>query len=302
MGYFDFLPNVAYPNYEGGNVVVKNILSRARILDSVKEAQSASLEYTVEDGEKPETLAYRVYGRADYHWLILMFNEIHDSYFSWPMSMNEMENHMEASYGGKALFVDPVGMMNADVNRAFDRRLPHLKNGDIVQQKNNLGTVVATATVKSWDPDLYKIVVDVASGSFRLQGQAAGNSTVISDRSLLTRDLNTVNSQGSTISMPLVRITEDNTYAINRFENSDEETISPWFKPQGSQSPLIDRYVLGRDEEIPMGEDAGGESLGSATLVNNRVHEERVNDGRRNIRVMRPEYIDLVLRDFRSLF
>ena len=52
MGYFDLLPNIAYPNYEGGNVIAKNIVTRAKVLDSVREAQSAALEYTIEDGEK----------------------------------------------------------------------------------------------------------------------------------------------------------------------------------------------------------------------------------------------------------
>jgi hypothetical protein len=302
MGYFDFLPNIAYPNYEGGNVIVKNIVTRAKVLDSVREAQSAALEYTIEDGEKPETLAYRVYGRSDYHWLILLFNEVHDPYFGWPMSMDELARHMEASYTGKALFIDPTMMLDSDRAQSFDRRRKHLQEGDLIEQRNNLGAVVATATVQSFDPNLYKVVVDVVSGSFRLQGEAARFSSVIADRSLLTRDLTTVTTEGLTVAFPLVRITDDNRYALNRFENADEETISPWFAPSGNPSPLIDRYVLGREESIPMGDDAGGEDLGNATIVTNIVHEERINDGKRTIRVMRPEYIDLVLRDLRRLF
>jgi len=302
MGYFDFLPNIAYPNYEGGSVIAKNIVTRAKVLDSVREAQSAALEYTVEDGEKPETLAFRVYGRADYHWLILLFNEIHDPYFKWVMSVDELARHMEASYTGKALFIDPTRMLDSDRAQNFDRRRKHLQTGDLIEQRNNLGAVVATATVESFDPNLYKVVVDVVSGSFRLQGEAARFSSVIADRTLLLRDLTTVTTDGITVTMPLVRITDDNRYALNRFENADEETISPWFAPTANPSPLIDRYVLGRDESIPMGDDAGGEDLGDATIVTNIMHEERVNDAKRTIRVMRPEYIDLVLRDLRRLF
>lgn len=302
MGYFDFLPNIAYPNYEGGVVVAKNILSRAKVLDSVREAQSAALEYIVEDGEKPETLAYRVYGRADYHWLVLLFNEIHDPYFGWPMSVDDLGRHVDASYTGKALFIDPTRMLDSDRAQPFDRRLRHLQSGDLIVQKNNQGTTVATATIQSFDPNLYKVVVDVVSGSFRLQGDAARFSSVIADRSLLLRDISTVTKDGISVAMPLVRITDDNRYALARFENESEETISPFFLPTGTSSPLIDRYVLGRDESIPMGVDAAGDNIGNATIVTNIMHEERVNDAKRTIRVMRPEYIDLVLRDLRSMF
>ena len=302
MGYFDFLPNIAYPNYEGGSVIAKNILSRAKVLDSVREAQSAALEYIVEDGEKPETLAYRVYGRSDYHWLILLFNEIHDPYFGWVMSLDELSRHVDATYTGKALFIDPTRMLDSDRAQPFDRRQRHLQAGDLIVQKDTLGTTVATATVQSFDPNLYKVVVDVVSGSFRLQGEAARFSSVIADRNLLLRDLTTVTADGITVTIPLVRITDDNRYALARFENSSKETISPFFEPTGNPSPIIDRYVLGRDELIPMGVDAAGDNLGNATIVTNIMHEERVNDGKRTIRVMRPEYIDLVLRDLRRMF
>lgn len=302
MGYFDFLPSVAYPNDGGGRIIVKDILVRGKILDSLRDAASAALEYTVEDEEKPETLAYRIYGRADYHWLILLFNEIHDPFFSWPMSINEMEKHMEASYSGKALFIDPVGLWDSDKERPLDRRVPHFAKGDLIQQKDISGSVVATAKVVSWDPNLYKVVVESVSGSFRLVGEAARHTAVISDRTLLTRDITTVNSRGKTITVPLVRITDDNRYALHRFENSAQEEISPWFSAIGNPIPIIDKYALGRSETIPMGENEIGENLGNATVVTNIVHEERVNEGKRRIRVMRPEYIDLVLRDFRSLF
>jgi len=302
MGYFDFLPSVAYPNDEGGRTIVKDILVRGKILDSLRDAASAALEYTVEDEERPETIAYRVYGRADYHWLILLFNEVHDPFFSWPMSINEMEKHMEASYSGKALFIDPVGLWDLDKERPLDRRVPHFAEGDLIQQKDTSGSVVATAKVVSWDPNLYKVVVNSVSGSFRLVGEAARHTAVISDRTALTRDITTVNSRGKTITVPLVRITDDNRYALHRFENSAQEEISPWFSAKDNPVPLIDKYALGRSEVLPMGEDDVGDDLGNATVVTNIVHEERVNDGKRNIRVMRPEYIDLVLRDFRSLF
>ena len=218
------------------------------------------------------------------------------------MSANELEKHLEASYPGKCLFVDPVGLHDVDADRHFDRRLPHFGAGDIVRQRNENGAVVASAEVSSWNPDLYMLTVSSASGIFALHGEAARNTSVISDRTVLTRDLSTVTSQGRNVSVPVVRVTDDARYALNRFEDSSQRTISPWFRPKGSAVPLVDRYALGRQEVVPMGLDDGGEELGNATIVTNIEHEERTNDAKRSIRVMRPEYIDLVMRDFRRLF
>lgn len=311
MGYFDFLPNVGYLDENGIPVVAKNILTRAKVLDIIKESQSGSLEYIIRDEERPETIASRVYGRPDYHWIILLFNEILDPYFKWPMSMNEFEKQMESVYSGKALFIYPPRLTDVEKNRLLDRRVPHFEEGDTVQQKKQDGTVIATATVKSWDPNLYKIVVDSVNGAFQLQGEAARQTSVIGDPTALSLDIFTTNSKGKTISAPLVRITDDNRYGLHHFEKSDGEIMSPLYRPtslsdsgmrQESTSSLIDRYVLGRAEVIDMGVDKNNDSLGYASIVTNIAHEEAINDAKRNIKVMRPEYIDPMLRDFTRLF
>ena len=54
MGYFNFLPNVGYTDDRGNLVLVKNILTRAKILDIIKETQATALEYTIRDEERPE--------------------------------------------------------------------------------------------------------------------------------------------------------------------------------------------------------------------------------------------------------
>ena len=98
MGYFNFLSNVGYRNDNGTFTIARNILTRGKIIDSIKESQSGYMEYTIKDEERPETLANRVYGRSDYHWIILLFNEILDPFFSWPLSVNEMEHQMQSIY------------------------------------------------------------------------------------------------------------------------------------------------------------------------------------------------------------
>lgn len=309
MSYFTFLPNTEYRIDSRNTVIVKNILVRAKILDAMRSLASAAAEYTIVDEERPEHIAHRVYGRADYHWIILMFNEIHDPYFSWPMSINELERHMEKTYTGKALFINTGGtnelgkmaIMNETVGLPHDRRLPHFEVGSTVEQYNAAGVRIAHGKIKSWDPNLWKIEVDDIEGVFALQGEAAridptiGQLRPISNPLSLPRDIRCTNSQGQVISASLLRIVEDNGYAIHHFEDESETEVSPWYVPKESASPLIERYVVGRQEVIATAE-------GTYSFVTNWTNEERRNETKRNIRVMKPNYIDPLMRQLTNLF
>ena len=38
------------------------------------------------DGEKPEDIAFKWFGDAELHWVILMTNNVTDRYYEWPMN------------------------------------------------------------------------------------------------------------------------------------------------------------------------------------------------------------------------
>ena len=318
MGYFNYLPNVGYRDDSGNLVLVKNILTRAKILDIVKEAQGTALDYTIKDEERPETIAHRIYGRSDYHWIILMFNEILDPYFSWPLSVNELETQMEKTYTGKSLFVYPPLLWDHKSGRQedgeivpFDRRLPHYEVGDTVIQKDRFGNQIASGKVKSWDPNLYKIEVEDITGTFKIQDTLVqlGNQAIARPKDI-QHDLFSTTRTGREVAAQVFRVVSDSRYALHHFETISGEIVSPLYRPvtlvnnNRSESPstLIDRFVVGNTELIPLGVDDNNDDVGYATSVVNIAHESKVNDEKRTIKVMRPEYIDPVLRDFRRLF
>lgn len=80
MSYFSSFPiTPIILDKENLNIVqARNILIRAKFSDYIKNIDSLFYDYLIKDGEKPETLSYKLYGRSDYHWLILMFNELID--------------------------------------------------------------------------------------------------------------------------------------------------------------------------------------------------------------------------------
>jgi len=107
--YFSNMPTITYPLTVNGKVKyveARDILVRAKIVDFLKNTQSSYLDYTIRDGERPETLANRVYGQSEYHWIILLFNETIDPLFEWPISSQDLLAAIEKKYEGKTLFID----------------------------------------------------------------------------------------------------------------------------------------------------------------------------------------------------
>lgn len=82
---------------------VRNILFRVGIIKSVMEQNvDAYYYYTIRDSDKPETLAERIYGDAEAHWIILYANNIYDPYYDWPMDDRTFQKYIVKKYGSLA--------------------------------------------------------------------------------------------------------------------------------------------------------------------------------------------------------
>lgn len=84
---------------QSSTVIATNIFKRFRPVPSVLTNISIYYTYDIIDGDKPEIVSQKFYESVDYDWVILMFNEMLDPYFSWPLSSREMETFLEKKYG-----------------------------------------------------------------------------------------------------------------------------------------------------------------------------------------------------------
>ena len=55
--------------------------------------------YDVKEGETPETVAFKWFGDKEYHWVVLMTNNITDRYYEWPLTQPQFQAHLEDKYG-----------------------------------------------------------------------------------------------------------------------------------------------------------------------------------------------------------
>ena len=100
MSYFSKFPRLAY-DMKGNNVrkLLPDILRRVKLRASIKSGGMLFDRYDVKEGEKPEDVAYKWFGDAELHWVILMTNNVTDRYYGWPMNQAQFAEFLADKYG-----------------------------------------------------------------------------------------------------------------------------------------------------------------------------------------------------------
>ena len=85
--YFAHFPTIPYDSEGNGKFKsVKNLLRRVGLASKVKANAMFFDTYDVKNGETPESIAFKLYGDTELHYVILLVNDITDRYHQWPMS------------------------------------------------------------------------------------------------------------------------------------------------------------------------------------------------------------------------
>ena len=100
MSYFRRFPLMVYDMKNDGNYkLLPDILRRVKQRSAIKDGQFVFDNYDVRDGEKPEDVAYKWFGDAQLHWVILMTNNVTDRYYQWPMNQPQFAEFLTDKYG-----------------------------------------------------------------------------------------------------------------------------------------------------------------------------------------------------------
>ena len=100
MAYFMQFPFMGY-DVKGNNIwkLVPDILRRVKLRANIRNGMFIFDNYDVKEGETPETVAFKWFGDTEYHWVILMTNNITDRYYEWPLTQHQFQLHLEDKYG-----------------------------------------------------------------------------------------------------------------------------------------------------------------------------------------------------------
>ena len=77
---------------------VTNLLRRVALRAKVRTSVLLYDTYDVKNSETPESLADKLYGDSQFHWIILLVNDITDRYHEWPMSEAQFSQYLKDKY------------------------------------------------------------------------------------------------------------------------------------------------------------------------------------------------------------
>lgn len=107
--YFNYFPTTYYSNSNNSTALdtVTNIIARFAFEDTLKENTSIFYPYEIQDGDTPEMIANKFYGSPEKHWIVLLFNNIIDPQYDWPLDQRTLIKHINDKYSANGATHSP---------------------------------------------------------------------------------------------------------------------------------------------------------------------------------------------------
>jgi hypothetical protein len=83
---------------DGNQKLVTDLMTRVKVREKIVNEAMLYDTYDVPSGEKPEDTAYKHFGSSQYHWVILLTNNITDRYYDWPLTEQDFETYITDKY------------------------------------------------------------------------------------------------------------------------------------------------------------------------------------------------------------
>ena len=173
--YFNYFPKTFYTSNNDVNGVeaITNIISRFAFDSQLKENTSAFYPYQVQDSDTPEIIADKYYGNVEYHWVVLLFNNIIDPQFDWPLKNDTLIDYIDKKYTANGSANTPAqsgltwALSESNVQGYFKVVTTTANDGTITQEKITI------------DANTY---ANVITGSNTYTTQAGESVTVVTTR------------------------------------------------------------------------------------------------------------------------
>jgi hypothetical protein len=95
--YFNKFPKLIYTK-QGVSNLVTDILTRVSVVKGSFDETSIFYQYSIQEGDTPEMIASKYYGDSELHWVVLIFNNIIDPFYDWPMHYQQFQKYINDKY------------------------------------------------------------------------------------------------------------------------------------------------------------------------------------------------------------
>ena len=123
MSYFSKFPLMVYDIKNNDNYkLLPDILRRVKTRSAIAASLSLFDTYDVKSGERPEDVAFKWFGDAELHWVILMTNNVTDRYYDWPMNDAQFQEFLTDKYD------NPDGIHHYEITKSSGITTPQGPN------------------------------------------------------------------------------------------------------------------------------------------------------------------------------
>ena len=96
--FFKNYPLIQYGNTVANTVSV-NLMSKIAFQKKIQQNFEVFHPYTIQEGDRADTIAYLYYGDSGYDWIVYYSNNIVDPYHDWYMDTNTFNQFVADKYG-----------------------------------------------------------------------------------------------------------------------------------------------------------------------------------------------------------
>ena len=190
--YFKHFPSINFDVKNDGNLIqAKDIFRNIRVSSDAEDAITGYEYYYINDQDRPDVLATKLYGDATLYWLFWMVNDQFATYNDWPKSQSILDKFINRKYSGKAL----VANQKSDIVSSSDSKF--LQGEKVVGSTSS-----AFGFVTKIDPTNKQVILNDVQGIFQdnetVTGSQSTKSFIISSvRNFSDSPHHYVNSDGN---------------------------------------------------------------------------------------------------------
>lgn len=203
MSYFKHFNYINYSFPDGKSRFFKNLSVRLNLKDKVIKRDTRFSSYYIKDGETPDIVSAKTYNKSEYHWCILLANNITNMYTQWPKTSQQLEDYLVNKY-------------KTQKNQAGDKVvLSRLKTLELVnftgspsnnyEDSDGSGVIYRPRHFVDTEDNIYSF--DTASGEYRDAFNRLLVRPTLTPVSYSTHEFN-INEKNRTIALPSINLIE----------------------------------------------------------------------------------------------
>ena len=103
---FDYVSRLSKAQNISDYIRVKNLFKRTRISEEIFSDLTFFTKYQIIQDERPDNVAYKIYGDSNLDWMVLLSNNIINVQQEWPLEHGAYYDYLIGKYGSDAALLN----------------------------------------------------------------------------------------------------------------------------------------------------------------------------------------------------